>query len=40
MPLPRSEIRDRAIGFPREWQDAESEHAEAQPYGNEPWMGN
>lgn len=30
MPLPWPEIRDKAIAFSREWQDAESERAEAQ----------
>lgn len=35
MPLPWSEIRDKAIAFSREWQDAESEQAEAQTFWNE-----
>lgn len=35
MPLPWSEIRDKAITFSREWQDAESERAEAQTFWNE-----
>ncbi|OGA18410.1 MAG: methylase [Betaproteobacteria bacterium RIFCSPLOWO2_02_FULL_66_14] len=35
MPLPWNEIRDRAIGFARDWQDAESERAEAQTFWNE-----
>jgi len=35
MPLPWSEIRDKAIAFSREWQDAESERAEAQTFWNE-----
>lgn len=35
VPLPWSEIRDKAIAFAREWQDAESERAEAQTFWNE-----
>jgi hypothetical protein len=35
MPLPWTEIRDRAIKFSREWQDAGSERAEAQTCWNE-----
>jgi hypothetical protein len=35
MPLPWPEIRDKAIAFSREWQDAESERAEAQTFWNE-----
>jgi len=35
MPLPWPEIRDRAIKFSREWQDAGSERAEAQTFWNE-----
>lgn len=35
MPLPWSEIRDKAIAFSREWADATSEHAEAQSFWNE-----
>ena len=35
MPLPWPEIRDKAITFSREWQDAESERAEAQTFWNE-----
>ncbi len=35
MPLPGPEIRDRAIAFSRDWQDAESERAEAQAFWNE-----
>jgi hypothetical protein len=35
MPLPWTEIRDRAIKFSREWQDAGSERAEAQTFWNE-----
>lgn len=35
MPLPWTEIRDRAIKFSREWQDASSERAEAQTFWNE-----
>ena len=35
MPLPWNEIRDRAIGFARDWQDAASERAEAQTFWNE-----
>lgn len=35
MPLPWNEIRDRAIGFSREWQDEKSERAEAQTFWNE-----
>jgi len=35
MPLPWPEIRDKAIAFSREWQDAESEQAEAQTFWNE-----
>ena len=35
MPLPWNEIRDKAIDFSREWQDAESERAEAQTFWNE-----
>ena len=35
MPLPWPEIRDKAIAFSREWQDAESERAEAQSFWNE-----
>ena len=35
MPLPWTEIRDKAITFSREWQDAESERAEAQTFWNE-----
>ena len=34
MPLPWNEIRDKAIAFSREWQDAESERAEAQSFWN------
>ncbi len=34
MPLPWPEIRDKAIAFSREWQDAESERAEAQAFWN------
>ena len=35
MPLPWPEIRDKAIAFSREWQDAESERAESQTFWNE-----
>ena len=35
MPLPWPEIRDKAIAFSREWQDGESERAEAQTFWNE-----
>lgn len=35
MPLPWPEIRDKAIAFAREWQDAESERAESQTFWNE-----
>jgi hypothetical protein len=35
MPLPWTEIRDKAIAFSREWADAESERAEAQSFWNE-----
>lgn len=35
MPLPWPEIRDKAIAFSREWQDTESERAEAQTFWNE-----
>ncbi|MGH8747501.1 MAG: class I SAM-dependent DNA methyltransferase [Burkholderiales bacterium] len=35
MPLPWNEIRDKAIVFSREWQDAVSERAEAQTFWNE-----
>jgi hypothetical protein len=35
MPLPWPEIRDRAIKFSSEWQDAGSERTEAQPFWNE-----
>ena len=35
MPLPWPEIRDKAIAFSREWQQAESERAEAQTFWNE-----
>ena len=35
MPLPWSEIRDKAIAFSREWQDAESERTEVQTFWNE-----
>ena len=35
MPLSWNEIRDRAIAFARDWQDAESERAEAQTFWNE-----
>ena len=35
MPLPWTEIRDKAIAFSREWLDAESERAEAQTFWNE-----
>lgn len=35
MPLPWPEIRDKAIAFSREWQDAESEQAEAQSFWND-----
>jgi len=35
MPLPWTEIRDPAIKFSREWQDAGSEQAEAQTFWNE-----
>ena len=35
MPLAWNEIRDKAIAFSREWQDAESERAEAQSFWNE-----
>ena len=35
MPLPWPEIRDKAMAFSREWQDAESERAEAQTFWNE-----
>lgn len=34
MPLPWTEIRDKAIAFSRDWQDAESERAEAQTFWN------
>ena len=35
MPLPWPEIRDKAIAFSREWQDAESEQAESQSFWND-----
>jgi hypothetical protein len=35
MPLPWTEIRDHAIKFSRDWQDAGSERAEAQTFWNE-----
>lgn len=35
MPLSWNDIRDRAITFAREWQDVESERAEAQTFWNE-----
>lgn len=35
MPLTWTEIRDKAIAFSREWQDAESEQAESQTFWNE-----
>lgn len=34
-PSPGQKIRDKAIAFSREWQDAESERAEAQTFWNE-----
>lgn len=35
MPLPWTEIRDKAIAFSREWKDAGRERAEAQTFWNE-----
>jgi hypothetical protein len=35
MPLPQSEIRDRARAFARDWADASQERAEAQTFWNE-----
>jgi len=35
MPLPWPEIRDKAIAFSREWQDAGSEQAESQSFWND-----
>ncbi len=35
MPLSLNEIKDRALGFSREWEDAKAERAEAQTFWNE-----